>query len=79
MEFPITELLDDEASPAWLEAYFHPEGIKCPQCGAPVSEARYFRRTKRSQLTVYRCQRCEQPYNLYSGTVLQQRHLRPAQ
>ncbi len=43
-----------------------------------MEKAREFRQTKRSQLTVYRCQ-CGKPYNLYTGTVFQQRHLTPQQ
>jgi transposase-like protein len=79
MEFPITELLDIEQSEKWIEEHFHPDGLKCPRCGASVEEAHLFRTTKRSQLTVYRCNRCGQTYNLYSGTVFQQRHLTPQQ
>jgi transposase-like protein len=44
-----------------------------------VTKARAFRTTRRSQLTTYRCQVCQSPYNLYSGTVFQQHHLRPQQ
>jgi transposase-like protein len=79
MEFPIIDLLDHERSVAWIEEYFHPEGFKCPQCGAPVEQARPFRKTKRSQLSVYRCQVCDTAYNLYTGTIFQQKHLTPMQ
>lgn len=79
MEFPIITLLDQEQSKAWLLAHFHPNGLQCGRCGASVEEASPFRETKRSQLTVYRCRRCRHAYNLYSGTVFQQRHLTPAQ
>jgi len=79
MEFPITELLDHECSVEWIIAHFHLDGLKCPGCEAPVAKARAFRPTQRSQLTTYRCQVCQTPYNLYSGTVFQQHHLRPPQ
>lgn len=79
MDFPIVDLLDDDISAAWLHKYLHPEGLKCPHCGASLGEAREFRSTLKSQLTVYRCGRCEGIYNLYSGTVFSARHLRPAQ
>ena len=79
MEFSIVELLDYERSVAWIKEYFHPEGFKCPQCGARVEQAREFRQTERSQLIVYRCRVCEIPYNLYTGTVFQQRHITPMQ
>lgn len=79
MEFPITDLLSQEESEAWIEAHFHPDGLKCPTCGAAVAEASPFRTTRKSQLVVYRCRRCRHVYNLYSGTLFQQRHLQPQQ
>jgi transposase-like protein len=79
MEFPITDLLSQEQSEQWIKDYFHPDGLKCPRCGASVADAYVHRRTKRSSLTVYRCKHCRQIYNLYSGTVFQQRHLTPQQ
>ena len=79
MEFPINDLMDEAKSEAWLLAHFHPHGLKCPRCGRGVEDAAKFRQTKKSQLTVYRCRLCGQIYNLYSGTVFQQRHLKPEQ
>ena len=79
MEFPIHELLDYEESVAWLLTHFHREGLRCPNCQASVEEARNFRHTKRSNLSVYRCRACESIYNLYTGTVFQGRHLTPPQ
>ena len=79
MDFPIVELLDDAASSAWLLNYFHPRGLKCPHCAASVQQTRVFRQTKRSGLCVYRCERCQGIYTLYSGTVFAGKQLRPAQ
>jgi transposase-like protein len=79
MDFPVAELLDDELSEQWLLKHFHPKGLKCPHCDARRSQARPFRRTRRSQVTVYRCRECQGLYNVYSGTIFQARHLRPAQ
>ena len=79
MEFPITDLLDDEQSQAWIVKHFHPDGLECPRCHAPVEQAHVFRTTQRSRLTVYRCNECLQPYNVYSRTIFQQRHLTPQQ
>jgi transposase-like protein len=59
--------------------HFHPDGLSCPNCKAGVEQARIFRTTSRSQLTVYRCRLCNQTYNLYSGTLLAQHHLTPEQ
>jgi hypothetical protein len=79
MDFPIVELLDEEISAEWLGKYFHSQGLKCPHCGADVAQARQFRSTLKSRLTVYRCECCQGIYNLYSNTVFSGRHLRPSQ
>ena len=79
MEFPITDLLDKENCTQWIIEHVHPNGFSCPTCKAPIDQAREFRTTKRSQLIVYRCNCCQSPYNLYTGTVFQQHHLTPMQ
>lgn len=79
MDFPIVELLDDDVSATWLQKYFHPTGLHCPHCGTDLAEAREFRTTTKSRLTVYRCPHCQGIYNLYSDTVFAGSHLRPAQ
>jgi transposase-like protein len=79
MEFPITDLMSEQASTEWIMEYFHPTGVRCPHCDAAWAEAKEFRRTRPSELIVYRCQRCRGIYTLYSGTIFQGRHLRPAQ
>src|SRR5438046_1073730 len=78
MEFPIVDLLGHDESTAWVEQYFHANGLKCPKGGAGKAQGRVFRQTRRSRLTVYRCA-CGQTYNLYTGTVLAQHHLTAAQ
>ena len=79
MRFPITDLLDQTDCESWLLDHFHPDGLKCPHCQTDVADAHLFRCTKKSRLQVYRCNRCQSVYNLYTGTVFQQRHLTPQQ
>jgi transposase-like protein len=79
MDFPITDLMSEKASEEWVMEYFHPTGLRCPHCGAAWAKAFEFRTTRKSQLTVYRCRECRGIYNLYSGTIFEARHLRPAQ
>ncbi len=55
MDFPIVDLFDDDLSAVWLLKYFHENKLKCPHYGRNVEEAREFRQTQRSRLTVYRC------------------------
>lgn len=79
MDFPITDLLDEELSVAWLMKHFHPDGLKCPHCQAEHQEARYFRTNVGSGLAVYRCQQCDGIYHLYSGTLFEGSQLTPSQ
>ena len=68
MIFPITDLLDEQESDAWVQKYFHPNRLRCPGCGATTKSARQFR-TLRRGLVDYRCQRCQSVYDLYTGTI----------
>src|ERR1041384_6415182 len=70
MIFPISDLMSQAESVAWLEQHFHPDGLRCPQCGAAREQARHFRTTKRG-LADWRCGQCQTVYNLYSGTVFE--------
>lgn len=79
MRFPIIDLLGMDNCKAWLKAHFHPDGFCCPHCQASLKQARKFRETKESQLTVYRCEACDGVYNLYTDTVFEQTHLSPQQ
>jgi len=79
MDVPIIDLIDEEAETAWLLKHFHPEGLHCPHCSQDVEEARLFGRPQKSHLQIYRCLSCEGTYNLYSGTVFQQKQLMPPQ
>jgi len=69
MDFPIIDLVDSQRSIDWLEQHFHPEGQRCPHCGASREDSRGCRLTQRSEIAVYRCRRCDGVYNVYSGTL----------
>lgn len=71
MEFPITELLDEEDSAKWILEHFHPKGLKCPKCQRGVEQERKFRRTQTSALDIQRCKHCGTIYNSYTGTIFQ--------
>jgi transposase-like protein len=65
IDFPIDELLDAAACLQWLERHLHPEGLRCPRCGA--TERRLFR--PEASFPAYRCQPCDRYYTMLTGTV----------
>ena len=79
MDFPILTLLDTEASIAWIDQHFHPDGLGCPHCQADLTDARVFRTNRGSGLPVYRCRKCQGVYTLYSRTIFEGAQLLPAQ
>jgi len=79
MDFPIIDLFDEDQSMVWLEAHFHPDGMKCPHCHAAKETARFFRPNPGSGLPVYRCKACQGVYHLYSGTLFEGSQLTPSQ
>jgi transposase-like protein len=56
--------------------YFHPKGLRCPDCGASPQQAREFRTHKRGFVD-YRCQKCQRTYNLYTRTIFAGSKLEP--
>src|SRR5712692_10691573 len=74
IDFPIDELLDEGACLAWLEQHLHPEGLRCPRCGAP--ERRPARRA--AAFPASRCQHCDRFYTVLTGTVFAKTHQTPA-
>ena len=76
MIFPITDLLDDQESVAWVEKYFHPKGLRCPGCGATTQQAREFRTHKRGFVDS-RCHQCQRTYNLDTETLFAGSKLEP--
>ena len=79
MEFPITDLLSATESTQWILQHFHPQGLMCPKCGAPVANASVFRTTKKSHLSVSRCRTCHTVSHLSPNTIFHQCHLAPPQ
>lgn len=78
MIFPITDILSESESIAWIERHFHPQGFVCPACGAGRDQARVFRQAKRGTVD-YRCRQCDRTYNLYTNTVFEGHSLTPRQ
>src|SRR4051795_8874216 len=75
MDFPITELMDEQACYDQLVEWLHPEGLACPRChGADTS---YVHRRDRAPILDYRCRACRCVYNAFTGTALQGTKRRP--
>ena len=79
MIFPITDLLSEQQCVEWIIQHFHPQGLRCPRCGATTDQARQFRSTSRG-LIDYRCKKgCNAFYNLYTNTIFSGTNLRARQ
>jgi transposase-like protein len=74
IDFPIDELLDDEACTHWLERQLHPAGLRCPHCAC--AERRVSRRS--GYFLGYRCLACDRYFTMLSGTVFARSRQRPA-
>ena len=68
MEFPITELMDDQACYDFLGGVLHPEGVRCPE-GHKVAPRQAPHMSDRAPLVDYRCRRCGKVFNLFTGTL----------
>ena len=74
IDFPITDLLDDDSCTLWLERHLHPVGLKCPHCGS--HDRRLFR--AQGHFPAYRCRGCNGYYTLLTGTVFAKTRQPPA-
>jgi transposase-like protein len=74
IDFPITNLLDDDTCTSWLERHLHAEGLRCPHCGS--ADRRLFR--AQGHFPAYRCRACDGYYTLLTGTVFEKTRQRPA-
>jgi transposase-like protein len=79
MDFPILEITDNGLAEQWLWKYFHPNGLRCPACGAGLQHARSFGHTRRSHVMQHRCRQCDKVYTVYAGTIFANKQLCPTQ
>ena len=75
MDFPIAELMDQDACYERLLTAIHPDGLTCPRCG---STRHGVHRRHRQPVLDYRCRDCRAVFNAYTGTVLQGTSRRPS-
>jgi hypothetical protein len=70
MDFPLTDLLDEDACYRRLVGWLHPGGLRCPGCGAP-DRACWVHRRHRDPLLDFRCKGCGAVFNAFTGSALQ--------
>jgi transposase-like protein len=68
MDFPITDLMDEDACYAKLVAWLHPEGLDCPRCHS--DDRMMAHRRHRTPILDFRCGRCGRVFNAFTGTIL---------
>jgi hypothetical protein len=74
IDFPMTDLLDDDICTSWLERHLHPAGLNCPHCGS--SDRRRFRAQR--HYPAYRGRVCAGSYTLLTGTICAKTRQPPA-
>jgi transposase-like protein len=67
MDFPITDLRDEDACYATLVAWLHPDGFACPRCHR--GERMAVHRRRRPPALDYRCGHCGRVFNAFTGTA----------
>jgi transposase len=76
MDFPIDDLLDEDAGYERLLSWVHPEGLTCPGCHH--DDRLHVHRRDREPVLDYRCGHCGRVFNAFTGTALQGTHYRPS-
>ena len=77
MDFPITDLMDEDACYAKLVQWLHPDGLACPRCHQGDRMAVHRRR--RPPVLDYRCGHCGRVFNAFTGTALNGVKRRPSE
>jgi transposase len=77
MDFPLTDLMDQDACYRKLIGLLHPAGLACPACKSP-DHLRVHRR-HRAPVLDYRCTACGRVFNAFTATELDGTHRRPAE
>jgi transposase-like protein len=77
MDFPITDLMDEDACYAKLVAWLHPDGFACPRCRQGDRMAVHRRR--RPPVLDHRCGHCGRVFNAFTDTALHGVKRRPAE
>jgi transposase len=77
MDFPITDLMDQDACYARLVQWLHPHGLACPRCHR--DDRMPVHRRGRAPVLDFRCGHCHRVFNAFTGTSLHGAKRRPAE
>jgi transposase-like protein len=68
LQFPLDDLLDEQACHDFLLRVLHPDGLHCPQ-GHPLPADQAAHDRHRAPIMDYRCRACGAVFNLFTGTI----------
>ncbi len=68
LQFPLDDLLDEQACHDFLLRVLHPDGLHCPQ-GHPLPADQAAHDRHRAPILDYRCRSCGAVFNLFTGTM----------
>lgn len=77
MDFPIADLMDEDACYAKLVHWLHPDGLACPRCRCGDRMAVH--RRGRAPVLDYRCGHCKRVFNAFTDTSLHGVKRRPVE
>jgi transposase-like protein len=77
MDFPLTDLMDQDACYHKLVDRLHPDGLPCPNC--KTDQHTRVHRRHRAPVLDYRCTACGRVFNAFTATSLEGTHRRPAE
>ncbi len=77
MDFPITELMDQDACYAKLVEWLHPDGFACPRCHEDDRMGVY--RSRRPPALDFRCGHCGRVFTAFTDTPLHGIKRRPVE
>jgi transposase-like protein len=75
MDFPITDLMDEQACYTQLVAWLHLDGLACPRCHR--DDRLVVHRRGRDPVLDFRCDHCHRVFNAFTGTALHGTKRRP--
>jgi transposase-like protein len=77
MDFPVADLMDEDACYAKLKGCLHPEGLGCPKCHR--TDRMGIHRRRRAPVLDYQCGHCGRVFNVFTGTAFQRLSRRPSE